>query len=64
MSATQDENGLRNWTCNDCGYSKKYKSHVFIHVERKHVDVQVNCNFCGLTYRSREELKFHVKNKH
>ena len=63
MDYYQDANGHKIWQCKECHYNQS-KSKVFKHIERKHVELQVNCLNCNLVYSSREELKAHMKAKH
>ena len=63
MDYYQDTNGHKIWQCKECHYNQS-KSKVFKHIERKHVELQVNCLNCNLVYSSREELKAHMKAKH
>jgi len=35
------------WTCAECGYARKQKSHVKEHIESVHLKVTVQCPVCG-----------------
>lgn len=37
------------WTCTECGYNRKQKSHVKEHVESVHLKVLVKCPICHKT---------------
>ena len=65
MTAVQDDQtGQKLWQCNQCFYTKRFKSHVVKHIERMHVKVSMSCQYCDLVCATREELKSHLKFKH
>ena len=65
MTATQDHlNGQKLWQCNVCLYTKRFKSHVVKHIERKHVKISMTCHICHLVCGTREQLKSHLKFQH
>ena len=65
MTAVQDDlTGQKQWQCNQCLYTKRFKSHVVKHVERMHVKVSLSCMYCGLVCPTREKLKSHLKFSH
>jgi hypothetical protein len=61
MVEAQDERGYRMWQCTDCSYSNKKTSHVYRHIERKHVVVALSCDLCALTFTCKEALVSHKK---
>ena len=62
MSAVQDEFGVKQWQCNECGYYKKYKTHIRKHIERVHVKLQLKCQNSSNIFSTTEQLKTHMKN--
>ena len=49
MTAVQDDQtGQKLWQCNQCFYTKRFKSHVVKHIERMHVKVSMSCQYCDL----------------
>ena len=64
MSPCVDEKGMKLWQCNDCGYARERKSDVSKHVERRHIEMQVQCDICNSVFSSRQSLKEHMKYKH
>ena len=42
------KNECGEWVCTDCGYTKKIRSHVYEHVDRKHgTHGGYLCNICN-----------------
>ena len=64
MSPGVDEKGMKLWQCNDCGYARERKSDVSKHVERRHIEMQVQCEICNSVFSSPQSLKEHMKYKH
>ena len=56
-----DEFGVKIWHCVDCRYSKRLKSDVVKHVERRHLNIKFLCNVCSLSFNSRTDLKTHMR---
>ena len=58
----KDETGT--WVCTDCGYSSKTKSHVYEHIERKHLHHEYQCGICEVMVRTKNDLGRHKKQCH
>ena len=53
------------WLCLDCSYVGRKKSHVYEHVEAKHVDHPAyQCEECNRICKSRNSLRAHKNNYH
>jgi len=50
------------WSCVDCDYERRSKSHVVEHVEAKHVDHPAyECGDCGKLCTTRNTLRQHKR---
>ena len=48
------------WRCVTCGWTFKYKTRLYEHVEAKHVDTSgYNCPICGKFCPTQKSLKNH-----
>ena len=48
------------WCCSDCSYQSKQKSHVYEHVEAKHVEHSgYACSFCNKVFKRKGDFGRH-----
>lgn len=53
------------WTCQVCGYTSKYKSHMIEHVEAKHVEhPPYVCGICDKQFKARNGFRQHFVKSH
>ena len=53
-----------SWSCTDCGHLTATKSHLYEHVESKHVSSGYYCQYCQKFCPSRNALRSHVWRNH
>ena len=49
------------YTCTDCDYTSKKKSHILEHVEKHIKGLEYPCNFCNLVSRSSHSFREHKR---
>ena len=53
----------RTWLCTDCDYSSRNFSHIYDHIERKHVvHSGYHCQNCGQVLKTKDSARRHSKN--
>lgn len=59
------KNECGEWVCTDCGYTKKIRSHVYEHVDRKHSSHGgYLCNVCNMVLKTKFQLGRHNNQMH
>ena len=44
----------QTWCCSDCSYQSQKKSHVYEHIEAKHVEhTGYECSFCNKIFKTK-----------
>lgn len=54
----------RSWICADCNHSAVNRTHLYEHIESKHVSSGYNCQYCQKFVRSRNALRSHMHKYH
>ena len=54
----------RSWVCADCNHTTINKTHLYEHIERKHVSSGYNCQYCQKFVPSRNALRSHMHKYH
>ena len=50
------------WYCNECNYNSMKKSHLFEHIESKHVSHSgYSCSYCGKVLKTKAAFGRHRK---
>jgi len=54
----------RSWVCTDCNHTTVNRTHLYEHIESKHVSSGYNCQFCQKFVPSRNALRSHLHKYH
>ena len=54
----------RSWVCADCNHTTSNRTHLYEHIESKHVSSGYNCQYCQKFAPSRNALRSHVNKYH
>jgi len=54
----------RSWICADCNHSTVNRTHLYEHIESKHVSSGYNCQYCQKFVPSRNALRSHMHKYH
>ena len=54
----------RSWVCADCNHTTVNRTHLYEHIESKHVSSGYNCQYCQKFVPSRNALRSHMHKYH